>query len=479
MSSETTPEKRAERLPWLALGGALFLAITVRLLFLSSLHHNYFYTGITVAEGEMAYHLSRGRGFVINSSHLNKVADEQNRIKKLIDIRDVPFTEKEVLEPYHHSLPGYALLLSFFYKLTGKDRYLELQIFQAILDSIGVLLVYVLALRTLESKSIGIISAYLYALWIPQARLAIAPLHDAPMAFLLLLSTLIFFDGEKKNSKWLMALSAVLLGFSAYIRSDYIFLPAFFAAAAFIKRQRGEKRAVMLIHGFWMVCLVFVILLPWGIRNYVTFHRFTILRPVLWQSVWEGFGEFSNPFGAILDDKATFEMVKKEHPDISYFDPLYQEILKKKSLNAIKEHPGWFLTMLPRRFLRMLFSRNDWGFALDPGYNYSALKLRGNSLSDYIRKTPLMQIIYRIVMRAVENGIVFMALAGVILMRKRWRYLVILISVPACGFLMHLPIYWEPRYLIPGNFPFLILTGVAMEAFYNRVIVRRIGVCHE
>lgn len=477
MNSEKILDKKAERLTRLALGGALILAITVRLLLLSSLHHNYFLTGITVGDGEMAYHIAQGRGFVINSSHLNKVADEQNRIKKLIDIKDVPRPEKEVLEPYHHALPGYALLLSFFYKLTGKDRYLELQIFQAILDSMGVFLIYILTMRTLMSKLLGITSAYLYALWIPQARLAIAPLHDAPMAFLLLLSTLIFFEGEKKDSKWLMALSAVLLGFSAYIRSDYIFLPAFFALATFIKRARGEKRALTLIHGFWMVCLVFVILLPWGIRNYVTFHRFTILRPVLWQSVWEGFGEFSNPFGAILDDKATFEMVKKEHPGITYFDPEYQEILRDKSLKAIKEHPGWFIIMLPRRFLRMLFSVNDWGFP--PEYNYSSFKAKGGGFIDYLSTTDSLQIFLRVVRRVVENGLVFMALAGVILMRKRWRYLAILISVPACGFLMHLPIYWEPRYLLPGNFPFLILTAVAIETIYQGVKARRIGVCHE
>jgi len=478
MSSKTISEvKRAGRLPWFALGGALVLAITVRLLLLSFLHHNYFLTGITVAEGEMAYHLARGRGFVINPSHMNKVAEQQNRIERLVDIMDVPSPEKEVLEPYHHALPGYALLLSFFYRVTGKARYLELQIFQAILDSIGVFLVYILTRRTLGSTSIGIISAYLYALWIPQARLSIAPLHDAPMAFLLLLSTLIFFEGEKKNSKGLMALSAVLLGLSAYIRSDYIFLPAFFAVAAFIKRARGEKRALMLINGFWMVCLVFLILLPWGLRNYVTFHRFTILRPVLWQSIWEGFGEFSNPFGAVLDDKVAFEMVQKEHPKISYFDPEYQEILRNKSLKAIKEHPEWFIMMLPRRFLRMLFAVNDWGFL--PESNFSSFKAKGGGFLDYLSTTDSLQIFLRVVRRIVENGLVFMALAGLILLRKRWRYLTILLSVPACGFLMHLPIYWEPRYLLPGNFPFLILAGVAIEAIYQRAKTLHSEACRE
>jgi hypothetical protein len=181
----------------------------------------------------------------------------------------------------------------------------------------------------------------------------------------------------------------------------------------------------------------------------------------------------------LLDDRATFEMVQKERPGISYFDPEYQEILKKKSLKAIKEHPGWFLTMLPRRFLRMLSSRNDWGFPIDPGYNYSAFKLRGESLSSYIRKTPMMQIIYRIVIRVVENGLVFMAFAGAILLRKRWRHFVILISVPACGFLMHLPIHWESRYLLPGNFPFLILTAVSIGAFYRWAKTHRTGASRE
>ncbi len=459
----------------IAIIGAFVLAVGVRLFLLSRLHHEYFFAGIAVADGELARHLAQGEGFVVNETHMQAVAEDQKKKQKLIDIGDVPRPARESLTPYHHALPGYSVLLALSYWLTGKERYLDLQVFQAILDSIGVFLIYLLGTKVF-SRNIGVLSAFFYALWVPQARLSIAPLHDAPMAFLLLLSTIVYFEGERKDSLGLMALSSILLGLTAYVRSDYIFLPVFFALTACLKRAWAEgtdivsrKSLATLLHGAWMTAIVFLLVLPWGIRNYMTFHRFTILRPVLWQSVWEGFGEFPNPFGAVLDDTATFHMVEKEHPGISYLDPEYQKVLKDKSLSAVKKHPGWYLSMLPRRFLRMLLARNDWGLPLDPEANYRTFSARGGSFSAYIRRTPPIQIFYRLMMRGVENGLVVMSLVGVFLFRRQWRNFILILSVPACGFLTHLPIYWEPRYLLPGNYPLLILSAAVVERLWTRV----------
>jgi len=442
------------------------LALCVRFTLLGLLHHSYFFSGITVREGDLAYHLVTGKGFVINKELVNIVASRQNQTQRLWDYEDFKRPEKEKLVPYWHSLPGYAGLLAVTYKIFGHERYIYLQILQAIADSFLIFFIYWIA-AWFFNPGIGLFSALLFAFWIPEARLSIAALHDAPMTLILVLAVFFFMKYLATDSKWFGLAPAVVLGLGSFIRSDYIFLPVFLGIALYLYKRDSKKSFIFTVVG---LTVIFVILCPWGIRNYCLFGRFQVTRATLWQSVWEGFGEFTNPFSAVLDDGVTFSQIKKELPNVEYDSPQYQELLKKKVVKGLKSHPMWYIGMLPKRLGNMFVLRNvnDWGFPVNPKLSFRKVKLPLLVYLKYMLKNYPSQLIYRIVPRVVELLLLLLALLGVWVYRREWRKIMLIFCIPIYAILSHLPVYWEPRYILPAQFPYLILCVAFLQRFFRR-----------
>lgn len=442
------------------------LALCVRFALLGLLHHTYFFSGITVGEGDLAHHLSTGKGFVINKEFVNIVASRQNQTQRLWDYEDFKRPEEEKLVPYWHSLPGYAGLLAITYRIFGHERYIYLQILQAIADSFLVFFIYWIA-AWFFNPGVGLFSALLFALWIPEARLSVAALHDALMTSVLVLAAFFWIKYVATNSKWFALALAAILGLGCFVRSDYIFLPVFFGMALYLYKGDFKKSLMFTVTG---LAVIFVVLSPWGIRNYRLFGRFQVTRAVLWQSVWEGFGEFANPFGAVLDDGVTFSQIKKEFPDVEYDSPQYQEILKKKVVKGLKSHPMWYIGMLPKRLGNMLLLRNvnDWGFPVNPKLSFRKVKLPLLVYLKYMAKKHPIQLIYRIVPRVLELLLFLLALIGLWVYRKEWRKIMLVFCIPVYAILSHLPIYWEPRYILSAQFPYLILCAAFLQKLYWR-----------
>jgi 4-amino-4-deoxy-L-arabinose transferase-like glycosyltransferase len=442
------------------------LALCVRFTLLGFLHDSYFFSGITVGEGDLAHHLATGKGFVINKELVDIVASRQNQTQRLWDYEDFKRPEEEKLVPYWHALPGYPALLAVTYKIFGHERYIYLQILQAIADSFLVFAMFSIA-AWLFNPGVGFFSALLFALWIPEARLSVAPLHDAPMTLILLLAAFFWIKYLSTNSKWFALAPAGIIGLGSFLRSDYIFLPVFFGVVLYLYKGEFKKSVVFVISS---LLLIFLILFPWGMRNYHLFGKFQVTRATLWQSVWEGFGEFNNPFGAVLDDQVTFEQVKSEYPGIEYDSPQYQEALKRKVIRALRAYPIWYISILPRRLANMLLIRNfnDWGFPLDPKLSFRRLKLPFHMYCKYILKYP-NQLFYRLIRRVCEPLLFFLALMGVWVYREEWKKTMLVFCIPVYAILSHLPVYWEPRYILPAQFPYLIFCVAFLQKLYWRL----------
>jgi len=443
------------------------LALCVRLTLLGLLHHTYFFSGITVEEGDIAHHISTGEGFVINKELANFIAHKQNQTQRLWDYEDFERPEEEKLVPYWHSLPGYAGLLAVTYRIFGHERYIYLQILQAIADSFLVFFIFSIA-AWLFNPGVGFFSALLFAFWIPEARLSIAALHDAPMTLVLVLAAFFWIKYLTTNSKWFALAPAAILGLGSFIRSDYIFLPIFFGIALYLYKRDFKKSFLLAISS---LMLIFVILSPWGIRNYRVFAKFQMTRTALWQSVWEGFGEFNNPFGAVLDDQVTFQQIKRKFPDMEYDSLQYQGVLKEKVIKALKSDPVWYIGMLPKRLGNMLLLRNvnDWGFPVNPKLSFRRVRLPFLVYLKFMAKKHPSKLIHRIVPRVLELLLLLLALLGVWVYRREWRKIMLVFCIPVYAILSHLPIYWEPRYILPAQFPYLILCAAFLQKLYCKL----------
>lgn len=443
------------------------LALCVRLILLALLHHTYFFSGITVVDGDIAHHLANGKGFVINKEFVNIVAYTQNQTQRLWDYEDFERPEKETLVPYCYVLPGYAALLAVTYKVFGHERYIYLQILQAIADSFLVFFIFSIA-AWLFNPRVGFFSALLFAIWIPEARLSIAALHDTPMTLVLVLAAFLWIKYLTTDLKWFALAPAAMLGLGSFIRSDYIFLPIFFGIALYLYKRDFNKSFLLAISN---LVFIFVILSPWGIRNYRVFGKFQVTRAALWQSVWEGFGEFNNPFGAVLDDEVTFQQIKRKFPDMEYDSSQYQGLLKEKVIKALKSDPVWYIGMLPKRLGNMLLLRNvnDWGFPVNPELSFRRVRLPFLAYLKFMAKKHPNKLIYRIVPRVLELLLLLLALLGVWVYRREWRKIMLVFCIPVYAILSHLPIYWEPRYILLAQFPYLILCAAFLEKLYWRI----------
>ncbi|OLC54992.1 MAG: hypothetical protein AUH92_03080 [Acidobacteria bacterium 13_1_40CM_4_69_4] len=294
----------------------ILLALAVRIPILVTRHDDYASGGITTALGLVARNLLEGRGLVETTGPAAVLGlyDQQQAEGRLIDIQDFPDPPDQPTKPLIQRMPGYPLFLAAVWKVTGGYRYFAAQVVQALLSALLPLLLYD-AGRRLFGETAGLIAGAITALDMPMAWLSVVPLYDGWVLLLagLIVWLLVRSDGRGHpvpDWAWLGLAAAV----GVYFKSTFLIVPPV-AAAALVPRI-GPRRAA--VRGAVALGIPLLALTPWVVRNERIFHRPIVTNTFFWATVWEGFGEIDNDFGAVLDDRATFVAVSAEHPGVTY-----------------------------------------------------------------------------------------------------------------------------------------------------------------
>jgi len=173
--------------------------------------------------------------------------------------------------PSAYIMPGYPLFLAFFLKLApSESRALMLARYaQVILSVASVFLVY----RLGERWGKGGLAALLAAFYPPFTLLSGLLLTETLFTFLLLLFVDRWLQAGKENSgNWLLL--GLVGGAATLVRPTGVVLVSLalaWLAWEIFRKKRSYKAFLLLLLGF---CLV---LSPWWVRNYLTFHRFILL----------------------------------------------------------------------------------------------------------------------------------------------------------------------------------------------------------
>jgi uncharacterized membrane protein len=167
--------------------------------------------------GEVARHIVAGQGIVESydpqsadyrgySNYTMFIYNEQLKSGKLIDFEDVPAPKNETLRAATTYIsPTYSLLLAATYMLFGQKRYIFIQTIQIILDSLVVFLIYFITKRIFNRDDVALLSAFLYAIYLPEVRLNIAVIHDAIMPLFIITSLYLFLEWNfNKKLKYLI-----------------------------------------------------------------------------------------------------------------------------------------------------------------------------------------------------------------------------------------------------------------------------------
>lgn len=447
------------------------LALILRLGILYYTQDYYFGSGLSVGCGEMARNLVNGNGLVFNNEFMSDISKLQTETHRLIDIQEFKPPRNEVLSPDYAHLPGYAILLAFTYLLFGEQRYIYLQIIQAVIDAFGVFLIFWIG-KILFDRKIGLISAFLFAIWITEARLSVVALYDAPMTFIYLLSLFFFINAVLKESNKYYIFSAITLGLGSYIRPDGMLLPIYFGLALFIYNYKKQKNFDNIKNVFKkatvMILIIMLILSPVAVRNYsITGHAF--VTPPPGQGLWEGFGEFDNPVGAVCDDEKAYEVAIKEGHDVKYGSLEFQKILFNKSTNVIKEYPIWWISIVLRRIPRAILFANSIPLTDPKIKNVSFIKSMSSSelFINYVKMYPDL-FIARVLTVMISLGLPLFAFIGIWLRRKDWRKISLLICLPAYTVVTLSLIHIEPRYILPATSVFIIFSAITLDYIYTK-----------
>jgi 4-amino-4-deoxy-L-arabinose transferase-like glycosyltransferase len=435
------------------------------------------YTGMAVYIGEGARNLAEGRGYVVDSVYVSQINQIQIAKNMLVDIQDVSPPSVEVFTPYYGIPPGPSIVLAATYKVFGEYRYIYWRILQAVITSIGCLVIFFLG-RELFNRRVGIVAAWLYAVYLPIAYISGTALHDSLLPFLTLLALYLFVMGTRRRAVWLYVLSGLTIGISCYFQPTLVALPVVFGLGLFVYtiRKRNWWRSIFGAIGVTSIILVVVILTvsPWVVRNYNVTGKIMLMRPSLWQGVWEGFGEYDNPVGAVLDDVVTYEQAKRELGyDISYGTPEYDAYFQPKSIAAIREHPAWWFSLLARRFPHTLVYGSELGIGHytrdEQGNIITTDSYPGvmTAIGDGVLWETVQSHSYAVLVSALSllfTLIPFLfSIAAIGLVRRQWRTVCLLVAVLLYFSAINVAMFVNWKVLVPGATVYILFSAVTLD----------------
>jgi len=428
------------------------------------------YWGMMTPIENAARNLAEGRGYVIGN---------------------------EEFTPYYILPPGTSAMLAGTYLIFGQYEYIYLRCVQAIIDSFGCLLIFLVG-RELFSRRVGLISAFLYAVWLPIAYLSTWPLHDALMPFITLICLYLFVMGVKRKAIKFYVLSGLFVGIGCYFQPTLLLLPLFFGLGLFIYNLHKSNLRKQVVNTAKVTAIavltVVIVITPWIVRNYHVSDSVIVMRPGPWSGLWEGFGEFGeNPVGAQLSDETTYELARKESGyDIEYMSPAYEAFFKPKVLNAIKEHPGWYAGLLLERIPRAIFYFSELGIYYLPmiktdypvwleylydkgpvGYVWAIKKMlqgMGDGTFWAMLKTYPYGAFYFVLVWLFAIIPPLLSIFALWAARKNWRLLVLVATVPVYFIFIHIFTFVASyKSMLPGSLGYIIFSAIALDYIYRRI----------
>lgn len=441
------------------------LSLGIRLPMFAFLRTHYLSGGITTSLGLVARNVVEGRGLseTTGPEDILLLYDVQLGEERLRDIAEFPNPPDQPTRPLIQRMPGYPMLLALFFRLAGY-RYLPIQLVQILLSALLPALLYGAARRYFGERA-GRVAGVLAALNFAEIRLALVPLYDWWILFLMaVLLWLLARSREQGYPLRSFALMGAVLAAGTLMKSTVLVVPIFLALALLpaLGTWRAAPRAAAL------VVLPLLVLIPWGVRNQRVFHRFIPTNTFLWPTIWEGFGEVSNPFGAMLDDRRTYLLALQEHKDLVYATPEYDDYFRVKVTSAFNSRPGFIVALWGKRLARgLLLPGNPWGLAgmdrPDASFAYFQATTGGSPIA-YALAHPLPAVL-KLLQRLWDPALFFMTLLACWDLRDRWRELLPLLALPAAFLAVTVPIHLEGRYLLPGSLVFMMLASVPLAVW--------------
>lgn len=163
--------------------------------------------------------------------------------------------------------PGYPVFVALLYSISSSSVWFVLLV-QLLLSLISVLLVYKIA-STFFSRTVALLSAFLFAIDLNQAECVVMLYTDTLFVFLFLASVYYLCKGMKEKDFKIICVSAFVLGIATMVRAIAFLFPV--AVIFFIIVFGFLKLRAKLIYSLAFGLIFIATISPWLLRNYIKY----------------------------------------------------------------------------------------------------------------------------------------------------------------------------------------------------------------
>jgi hypothetical protein len=241
--------------------------------------------------------------------------------------------------------PLYPYLIAGIFKLAGTYSYLSLWIalgLNAVFSALTAVVIFHLGQKTFNTPT-GVLAAWIWSCWIYEAVVSIR-LWESSLSALLLTTGLWLLPklaGSLRQLFWIIF--GALVGVSALTNTSLLSVFSFFWLWLWLGyRRRG------FICTKWLVASVIIcvlVLLPWTVRNYETFHQLMPIRDNFGLELWIG-----NHEGKARLNGDDFQLMVAEYSRLG--EMRFMDTKRQLAVQFILQHPGSFLHLSAQRFYK-------------------------------------------------------------------------------------------------------------------------------
>jgi 4-amino-4-deoxy-L-arabinose transferase-like glycosyltransferase len=364
-------------------------------------------------------------------------------------------------QPTAYRPPGYIYFLAGIYAIFG-HRDIAMRLINVLLGVLACWLSYFLATELFDRRT-GLVAALLMAIF--PSLIAWANILAIENVFIpvLLGVMLTYLKGLKQPvTGWLwLVLCGILSGLAALIRPAALMLPGMLAVSwgLIAWRNRNISRGIQwlvrpVLIGLVLYGLVFVVILPWTLRNWQLFGRFVLVSTEGGITFLSGHNE--RALGAEYSlDGPVFDALNTEGLDeVSYDQRAYQ-----LAFEFICQHPVFELRLLVYK-----------------AFNYFKDDVSGFTYNDLSAIKPLPTWLV-LVSKGIAEAfyLLVLGLSVASLFIKRYppdRSYIVLFALIMAWTAFHLAYYGKDRFRLPLTPALVILAAVTLLAVWEKRIAR-------
>ncbi len=236
------------------------------------------------------------------------------------------------------SSPLYPLFLAFIYSFFGHS-YMAVKIVQLVIGSLNAVLVYAIGKRLFTRRSVGVISGFIFACYLPHMWWTSALMRELFSTFMFALAYLTMIKAIDESSLKNCVLAGISIGLAILTRGQaLVFLPVL-VVCGFIRHVRRQHFSILLF--------ALLTISPWIVRSMIVHNGAIIFETAAARQFWTG----ANP------KYRGFFYSRAARHEALWDEPFQSEAQRCRRLNRdairlIKENPQRYFGYVKTRLRR-------------------------------------------------------------------------------------------------------------------------------